>query len=60
LLDEFFDDAADRRIVQFDPLVDLLLLDGSQKQANRAETRRILGAHGGFHVLSHATLERHG
>jgi hypothetical protein len=54
LLDHFVENAEHRRIIQFDALVDLDLLDGSQDQAYDFQPVFFAGLHGGLHVLGDA------
>src|SRR5690606_13255842 len=48
LLDLFFDNGGDGGVVQFAALVDFLLLDRGLKEAQRAQARSVLRAHGCF------------
>ena len=59
LLGQLFDDGDDGGIVEFDALVDFLLLDGGEQQADGGQLGRFLGLHGRFHVFGDACFEAH-
>ena len=59
LLEHFIDDDLDAGIVELDALVDFLLLDRGQHQADHAEAILLAGLHRGLHVVGKLGLQAH-
>jgi hypothetical protein len=59
LLDQLVDHADDGGVIQHDALVHLTLLDGSHQQADGAQARAVLGAHGRLHVVGDLVFQGH-
>jgi hypothetical protein len=61
LLGQLLDDGDDGVVVEFDALIDFLLLDGGKQQADGArQFFGFLGLHGRLHVFGDAGFEAHG